>query len=93
MESSLTLRFQDAVETINGLRFAREPQEGFGYANFTYDLMGVVILELAEMPFQDFIRTRILQRLEMHDTTRKEPSPGCTPIDAYMTTGVTVSNA
>jgi len=54
------------------LRYAEElnfpPGSQYAYCNTAYMLLADIVAEVSEMPFEDFMHTRIFEPLGMHDT-------------------------
>jgi CubicO group peptidase (beta-lactamase class C family) len=57
----------DLMDIIAGLPLAHQPGSAFRYSMAT-DVLGYLVSLVAEMPFGDFLQTRILDPLEMVDT-------------------------
>lgn len=46
------------------------PEENkFRYSNMAYELLGLIIAETAQMPYEDYMKQQILEPLEMKDST------------------------
>lgn len=48
--------------------FSNPPGIAFEYSNTGYAILGMIISEVSGMPYQEFIKTRILKPLKMEDT-------------------------
>ncbi|MFL6451974.1 MAG: serine hydrolase domain-containing protein [Bryobacteraceae bacterium] len=46
-----------------------EPGTHWNYSNIGIDILGRIIEVVSRQPFEEFLRTRIFERLEMHDTS------------------------
>jgi len=67
-ENKSLLSKEDTLETFNGLRPVKPFRDSFGYNNWGYALAGLIIEQLAGVPYADFIRQRILEPLGMART-------------------------
>lgn len=47
------------------------PERGFQYSNAGYGLLAVIIETVSGMPYSDYIKTRILEPLEMHESSTR----------------------
>ncbi|MEL6670509.1 MAG: serine hydrolase domain-containing protein, partial [Bacteroidota bacterium] len=45
-----------------------EPGQSYRYSNLGYNLLGYIIQQVTEMAFEDYIRSSILEPLQMHDS-------------------------
>ena len=52
-----------------------EPGDVHSYSNFGYTLIGYIIQEVSGIPYEDYIRTKILQPLNMVHTGIRQPLP------------------
>jgi D-alanyl-D-alanine-carboxypeptidase/D-alanyl-D-alanine-endopeptidase len=52
----------------SGVPFSRAPQTAFEYSNFGYALLGRIITNVAQRPFDDYIRAEIMLLLGMMST-------------------------
>lgn len=74
------------VKSIGGLRFSKPARAAFQYCNVTFTLVGHIVSLLSGLPFADFVETRILEPLGMHNTTWTVPKDGTTAVQGYLTT-------
>ncbi|MBT8272368.1 MAG: beta-lactamase family protein, partial [Bacteroidia bacterium] len=52
-----------------------EPGDVHSYSNFGYTLIGYIIQEVSGMPYEDYMRSRVLEPLNMINTGIKQPLP------------------
>jgi CubicO group peptidase (beta-lactamase class C family) len=65
----LALSRQDFLAEVDaGLVFAGQPGAGFQYSNIGFWLLGVVVENVAGMPFEEFAHTSLLEPLGLTDT-------------------------
>ncbi len=67
--------FPDLAELKGMVEGILEPNEQFKYSNVGYSLLGQVIERIAGKPYNDFVRTEIVDRVGLHDTG-PETHPG-----------------
>ncbi|HEY9678793.1 MAG TPA: serine hydrolase domain-containing protein [Drouetiella sp.] len=63
----------------DGGYFAEAPGTDFVYSNYGYAILGRMISNVAQISFQEFITTNLLQPLELNSTTWTPPSHHATP--------------
>jgi CubicO group peptidase (beta-lactamase class C family) len=86
VEGSRDLLLSNAVEAINGLRFALPPRKQYQYCNIAIHLVGQIVACISGMLFEDFVKLRILEPLDMEDTTWSFPKAGRGLVRGYVTT-------
>jgi len=60
---------EDILQLIQDVEPTFGPGEGWSYCNTGYNLLGLLIERVAGMSYERFVRTNILDPLEMRDTT------------------------
>lgn len=58
-------------DEVIGKKLLWIPGEGFRYSSMAYDLLGLVIAEVSDVSFEDFIEREIFEPLTMKNTTFK----------------------
>jgi len=53
----------------------RPPGEIAAYSNYGTALAGYIVTQIAGLPYDDYLETHILNPLEMHNTTSRQPLP------------------
>lgn len=86
VECFTSLHLDNVVEAINGLRFTLPPRTKYQYCNIAIGLVGYIVTKISGMTFEDFVRTHILEPLDMRDTTWSKPSAGRNVVQGYITT-------
>ena len=56
------------IRYMKGMPFDFNPGEKFVYSNFGYDILGRVIERLSGMKYEDYVRSRVLQRVGANRT-------------------------
>jgi len=65
----LALSREDFLAVVDaGLEFAGRPGEGYQYSNIGFWLLGVIVEDIAGMPFEQFAREALLEPLGLGDT-------------------------
>lgn len=54
------------VESLNHEPLRSKPGDTFNYANMNYNILGLVIQEVAETPYEDYMHTHFLKPLQMN---------------------------
>lgn len=86
VEGSKNLLLSDVVKTISGLRFVLPPRKQYQYCNIAIFLIGHIIEAISGASFEDFVKLRILNPLDMRDSTWCYPSPERGVVEGYVTT-------
>lgn len=71
LEQNLTAAREATLEFAPGSRFS--------YSNSGYDLLGLLVRRVGGMPFEEFVRTRILEPAGMAGATYDKPVEGLPP--------------
>ncbi|NLV46694.1 MAG: beta-lactamase family protein [Candidatus Hydrogenedentes bacterium] len=58
----------DMFQFLHNYRLTRKPGEAYEYSNLGAGLLGYVLSRAARMSYEDLVRQRVLEPLEMHDT-------------------------
>ncbi|MGI8975627.1 MAG: serine hydrolase domain-containing protein [Thermomicrobiales bacterium] len=80
---SLDRSFPDRAELLNTIREhgrVLEPNEHFKYSNIGYSLIGLIIDAASGVPYRDFVKTNIVEKLGLEHTG---PDLDMTRIDDY----------
>jgi CubicO group peptidase (beta-lactamase class C family) len=80
---SLDRSFPDRAELLNTIREhgrVLEPNEHFKYSNIGYSLLGLIIDAASGVPYRDFVKTNIVEKLGLEHTG---PDLDMTRIDDY----------
>lgn len=72
--AGLSGEFADIVKKLGQAEFTHPPGTQYSYSNGGYVLLAAVIESAAGMPYGDFLKERIFDRLAMHDTLHSGPS-------------------
>ncbi|MBW5446411.1 cyclic peptide export ABC transporter [Cohnella sp. CFH 77786] len=56
------------VRMLDGLELAFEPGEKYSYATINYDVLGLIVQEISGIPFERYMRERILAPLGLNGT-------------------------
>ncbi len=60
---------EDYVKGITGLSLNSKPGEKYAYSNIAYEVLGDLIAKVSGMSFEDYQRTKILEPLNMSNST------------------------
>ena len=62
--------YERMVRSLGEMELLYDPGQGpFTYSDLAYDILGAVITEVSEQPFEDYVRDHIFLPLGMNDTT------------------------
>jgi len=59
---------ENAVKTLVGVQLTHVPGERFVYATINYDVLGLVIQKVSGLPFEQYMKTELLEPLGLYNT-------------------------
>lgn len=69
-----TMSINTFQEKLENLKFVNEPGKYFHYSDVGIALLGILLSEKTETPFEDLLKTQLLDTLKMNDTRIVIPS-------------------